>query len=64
MVPYHLVGASDIDSAVLGGYVAAIRRSHPDQPTPAVYRADAMLDDAQKARAFLGDDTKFAQWSG
>ena len=34
MVPYHLVGATDIDSAVLGGYVATVRKLHPDQQTP------------------------------
>src|SRR4051812_39484567 len=25
MVPYHLVGATDIDSAILGGYVSTVR---------------------------------------
>lgn len=64
MVPYHLVGATDIDSAVLGGYVAAVRKLHPDQPTPAVYKADAMLADAAGQREFLGDDARFAQWLG
>ncbi|SDG04215.1 hypothetical protein SAMN05216553_10535 [Lentzea fradiae] len=62
MVPYHLVGAADIDSAILGGYVSAVRRLHPNEKTPPVYRADAMLDDARRQRDFLGDDAKFAQW--
>jgi hypothetical protein len=62
MVPYHLVGASDIGSAILGGYVATVRRLHPERPTPAVYRADALLDDARNHRAFLADDARFAQW--
>jgi hypothetical protein len=62
MVPYHLVGATDIDSAILGGYVATTRQLHPDRPTPPVYRADAMLDDARRQRKFLADDAKFAQW--
>ncbi|MEY9214310.1 PglY protein [Thermobifida halotolerans] len=56
MVPYHLVGATDLDSALLGGYVAAVRRQHPEAPTPAVYRADALLDDARANRAVEGDD--------
>ncbi|RJQ78833.1 PglY protein [Pseudonocardiaceae bacterium YIM PH 21723] len=64
MVPYHLVGAADIDSAVLGGYVRTIRKLHPDQPTPAVYRADYMLQDALRQRQFLADDVKFAEWLG
>lgn len=64
MVPYHLVGATDIDSAILGGYVGAVRRMHPGHPTPPVYRADAMLADARRQREFLADDTKFAEWLG
>jgi hypothetical protein len=64
MVPYHLVGATSIDSAVLGGYVATVRKLHPDQQTPPVYRADAMLVDAARQREFLDDDVRFAEWLG
>ncbi|CAG7628126.1 PglY protein [Actinacidiphila bryophytorum] len=64
MVPYHLVGSVDLDSALLGGYVATVRKLHPDQPTPAVYRADAAVADALRQRAFLADDTEFARWLG
>ncbi|WP_329062112.1 PglY protein [Streptomyces sp. NBC_01429] len=56
MVPYHLVGSTDLDSALLGGYVATVRRLHPTAPTPPVYRADAMLADARKLRSNIGDD--------
>lgn len=56
MVPYHLVGSTDLDSALLGGYVAAVRRLHPQAPTPPVYRADAMLADAANLRASIGDE--------
>lgn len=64
MVPYHLVGSTDLDSALLGGYVHTVRELHPDKPTPAVYRADALLADADRQRTFLGDDDKFRQWLG
>ncbi|MFJ8916058.1 PglY protein [Amycolatopsis sp. NPDC102389] len=64
MVPYHLVGSSDIDSAILGGYVKRVRELHPDHPTPPVYKADAMLADARGQREFLKDDAKFAEWLG
>ncbi|MFJ1709529.1 PglY protein [Kitasatospora sp. NPDC088346] len=64
MVPYHLVGAASLDSALLGGYVATVRRLHPDAPVPPVYRADAALDDARRQREFLADDAKFVQWLG
>lgn len=36
MVPYHLVGATDIDSALLGGYVKIVHTLHPDAPVPSV----------------------------
>lgn len=64
MVPYHLVGAADIDSAILGGYVRTVRAKYPGQPTPPVYRADFMLADARREREFLRDDAKFAKWLG
>ncbi|MFB7559004.1 PglY protein [Streptomyces brevispora] len=64
MVPYHLVGSADLDSALLGGYVHTVRELHPDQPLPAVYRADALLADARTQRDFLGDDDKFLRWLG
>ncbi len=64
MVPYHLVGQTDIDSAILGGYVRTVRDLHPGKPTPPVYRADAMLADAQGQREFLADDARFAEWLG
>lgn len=64
IVPYHLVGATDIDSAVLGKYVETVRRLHPDAPVPPVYRADAMLAVACGQREFLRDDARFVEWLG
>jgi hypothetical protein len=55
MVPYHLVGSTDLDSALLGGYVAEVRRLHPDAAVPPVYRADSMLADAARFRSAIGD---------
>ena len=63
MVPYHLVGATDIDSAVLGGYVRTVKDLHPGHPTPPVYRADAMLADAADSRRKFGDEW-FVTWLG
>ncbi len=62
MVPFHLVGSADLDSAILGGYVAAAHRL--GLSTPPVYRSDAMLADARRQREFLADDAKFAAWLG
>ncbi|GAA0632041.1 hypothetical protein GCM10009535_04600 [Streptomyces thermocarboxydovorans] len=56
MVPYHLVGAANLDEALLGGYVRAVRERHPEAPTPTVFRSDALLADARRLREQLGDD--------
>ncbi|MET8828860.1 hypothetical protein ABZX40_23665 [Streptomyces sp. NPDC004610] len=56
MVPYHLVGAANLDEALLGGYVRAIRAQHPEAPTPTVFRSDSLLADAGRMREQLGDD--------
>ncbi|MFE1509064.1 hypothetical protein [Streptomyces sp. NPDC058726] len=56
MVPYHLVGAANLDEALLGGYVRAVREQHPDAPTPTVFRSDAMLADARRMREQLGNN--------
>ncbi|MCT9080286.1 PglY protein [Streptomyces fulvoviolaceus] len=64
MVPFHLVGATDLDSAILGGYVRTVRHLHPDAPVPPVYRADAMFDDARRQREFFADDEQFVRWLG
>ncbi|GAB3489485.1 hypothetical protein FB471_3873 [Amycolatopsis cihanbeyliensis] len=63
MVPYHLVGATDLDSALLGGYVHTVREVHPKADTPPVYRSDEMLRDARGLRASIGDE-KFIELLG
>ncbi|MFE0687894.1 hypothetical protein ACFV0Z_07115 [Streptomyces xiamenensis] len=56
MVPYHLVGAVNLDSALLDGYVKTVRALHPDAPVPPVHKADFLLADARAMRETLGDD--------
>ncbi|MGW3249331.1 hypothetical protein ACWDCX_01990 [Streptomyces fungicidicus] len=55
MVPYHLVGAASLESALLGGYVRAVRKERPEASTPLVFRADSLLADARELRAKIGD---------
>lgn len=55
LVPFHLIGAKSLESAVLGGYVRHLATVHPTAPTPAVYRSDQLLNDADALRANLGD---------
>ena len=55
LVPYHLLGAKDLESAILGGYVEHVRRLHPQAPWPGVYLADDIFANAQQYRQRLGD---------
>ncbi len=63
LVPYHLIGARNLESAVLGGYARHLRQLHPEAPQAAVYVADAILDNADQLRASFGDTPFFAQLS-
>jgi hypothetical protein len=40
LVPFHLIGARNLETAILGGYVEHVRRHHPDAPLPGVFVAD------------------------
>ncbi|MFI5650514.1 hypothetical protein ACIA71_04800 [Streptomyces anulatus] len=55
MVPYHLIGAADLESALLGGYVKAVRAQRPEVSIPSVFRSDALLADARELRQNIGD---------
>ncbi|MEO1744294.1 MAG: phage resistance protein, partial [Cyanobacteria bacterium J06629_9] len=60
LVPYHMIGAKDMESGILGGYVDFIRRHHPEAPIPGVYLAERLFDDAQALRTKVGDETFFS----
>jgi hypothetical protein len=55
MVPFHLMDAKNLESAILGGYASYIERNHPDAPIPAIYRAEGLLQNAEQLRAKMGD---------
>lgn len=55
MVPYHLLGAKNLESAILGGYADYIARTHQDKPTPSVFLAEGLLSNAEQQREALGD---------
>jgi len=61
LLPYHMIGKENMESAVLGGYAEQVRHLHPDAPTPGVYRADEIMKDAQALRAMMGDDKFFGK---
>ena len=38
LVPFHMIGKSDLTSAILEGYTDFVTKLHPDKPHPGVYR--------------------------
>ena len=60
LVPYHMIGAHDVESGILGGYVEYIRRAHPDASIPGVYLAEGLFRDAMALRERMGDEAFFA----
>ena len=61
LVPYHLIAAKNLESAILGGYVDYISRNFPGAPTPAVFRSEGLLANAEQLRETMGDDKFFAK---
>jgi len=61
LVPYHMIGKQSLDSAILGGYVDYLSKHHPNAPTPAVYLADKIFQDAENLRQRLGNEEFFRQ---
>ena len=61
LVPYHMIGARDMESAVLGGYAGYVRTRHPNAPVPGFYLAEGMFRDARDLRQRIGDPAFFAQ---
>jgi hypothetical protein len=59
LVPYHMIGAENMETAILGGYVDHILRVHPEAHLPGVYRADIIFQDAVNLRQAMGDAAFF-----
>ena len=64
LVPFHLIGSKSLESAVLGGYVRHLAMIHPEARTPAVYRSEQLLLDADSLRESLGDPKFFESLNG
>lgn len=59
MVPYHMIGATSMESSILGGYVHHVQKTHPHAGIPGVYLAEALFQDAKKLREKMGDYSFF-----
>lgn len=60
-VPFHLIGATSLESAVFGGYVSHLRVLHPDAPMPEVFADEPILENADSLRRQFGDRAFFEQ---
>jgi hypothetical protein len=63
-LPIHMLGAQDMESKILGSYVAWAAKNHPDEATPALYADQGLFDDARRLRTTLGDDAFFGKLNG
>jgi len=61
LVPYHMIGARNMESAILGGFVDHVMQLHPTAPLPGVYLADDIFKNAIQHRLALGDEKFFSQ---
>lgn len=64
VVPYHLIGAVNLESALFGQYARHVRELHPDAPTPGFYRAEKLFEDARRLRRWMRDERFFAELGG
>jgi hypothetical protein len=61
LVPYHMIGARDMESAILGQYAEFVRKKHPGSPIPGFYLAEGLFKDARELRERMDDGPFFAQ---
>lgn len=61
LVPYHMIGARNMESAILGGYADHVRQLHPEAPVPGFYVAEGLFRDAEQLRQRMGDEAFFAK---
>jgi hypothetical protein len=61
LVPYHMIGARDMESAILGQYAEFVRKKHPEAPVPGFYLAEGLFKDARDLRQRMGDEPFFAK---
>jgi hypothetical protein len=63
-LPIHMLGAKDMESKLLGSYVAWVAKNHPEAPTPAVYADHGLFEDARRLRSTMGDEAFFGKLNG
>jgi hypothetical protein len=61
-IDYHLIGADSFEAALFGGYLATMKKRHPNAPAPVLHRSDSLFENADQLRSQLGDEQFFARF--
>lgn len=64
VVPYHMINAETLESALFSGYAELTGKLHPDAASPGFYQSEGMLNDALKLRTEMGDEAFFRTLNG
>lgn len=57
---FHMIGQDSIEAAVFGGYLAHVRKVHPDAALPGLFADEGLFDNAASMLTKLGDESFFA----
>ena len=61
VVPYHMIGADSMESAILGQYAEHVLKLHPGAPVPGFYLAEGLFRDAVRLLEQMGDGAFFGK---
>ncbi|MFA5508424.1 MAG: phage resistance protein [Vulcanimicrobiota bacterium] len=64
MVPYHMIGASSLEEAILSQYTSFVKKLHPEAKSPAVYLAEGLFENVDVYRQNISDEQFFAMLNG
>jgi hypothetical protein len=59
LVPYHMIGATSLESWVLEGYAEYVAKLHAEAPRPPIFKSAAIIEQARAERARYGDEQFF-----
>ena len=59
LVPYHMIGATSLESWLLSGYADYVAKLHPEAPRPPIFKSAAIIEQARAERSRYGDEEFF-----
>lgn len=59
LVPYHMIGATSLESWVLEGYAEFVAKLRPEAARPPIFKSAAIIEQARAERARYGDEQFF-----